>query len=128
LLKAGDRAPDIAFYDSSSSKIRTLFELLRPFQPLALVGLDSNGNPTRVDRLRRLLRTAGIDMHLVADQNANAISSTQHLIDIYGDFAWLYGMDGDFFCLVRPDDHIGLFQRPIDEGAITHYIATLSGS
>jgi hypothetical protein len=50
------------------------------------------------------------------------------LIDIYGDFARLYGMRAEFLCLIRPDDDIGLFQSPIDEDAIGDYIARIAAT
>jgi hypothetical protein len=34
-------------------------------------------------------------------------------------------MTGEYLCLVRPDDHVGLFQRPIDEPAPGEYLRKL---
>ena len=128
LLKAGDRAPDIAFRERGSDKIKTLFELLRPFRPIALAQFDSKTDPSQIDRLRTLLLKAEINMYVLAEKDADSLPGPDCLIDTYGDFARLYGMRDEFFCLIRPDDHIGLFQRPIDQLAIVDYIARISAS
>ena len=47
------------------------------------------------------------------------------LRDAHGDFRRLYGMAGDFLCLIRPDDHVGLFQRPINEASLDDYLGML---
>jgi 2-polyprenyl-6-methoxyphenol hydroxylase-like FAD-dependent oxidoreductase len=124
VLKAGDRAPDIAF--CQRGKMITLFGLLRPFRPIALARFDGKTSSAQIHRLRRRLRAAEIDMYLVADRDSDSPSDPDHLIDIYGDFARLYGIRAEFFCMIRPDDHIGVFQSPIDEDAITDYVARIS--
>jgi hypothetical protein len=58
----------------------------------------------------------------------NPLATGRAMIDIYGDFARLYGMRAEFLCLIRPDDHIGLFQSPIDEDAIGDYIARIAAT
>ena len=117
LLKAGDRAPDVAFQHTRSGKLKTLFELLEPMQPIALVG-------ARASRIvRTALSEAKIEIYTlgsVEDVDADC------LMDIYGDFRRLYGMTGDFLCLVRPDDHIGLFQRPPNERRLREYLGRLA--
>jgi 4,5-epoxidase len=117
LLKAGDRAPDVAFQRCRSGELKTLFELLEPMQPIALIG-------ARADRsLRAALSEAKIDVYnlgAVEDVDADC------LLDIYGDFRRLYGMTGDFLCLIRPDDHIGLFQRPPNEQSLRKYLAKIA--
>lgn len=124
VLKAGDRAPDIAF--RQRDKITTLFELLRPFLPIALVRFDGKTSQDQIDRIRARLRGAEINMYIVAEKDSDSPSDPDCLIDIYGDFARLYGMTGEFFCLIRPDDHIGLFQSPVAEDAIADYIARIA--
>jgi 2-polyprenyl-6-methoxyphenol hydroxylase-like FAD-dependent oxidoreductase len=117
LLKAGDRAPDVAFQHSRSGELKTLFELLEPMQPIALIGAHAGRS------LRAALSEAKIDVYnlgAVEDVDADC------LIDIYGDFRRLYGMTGDFLCLIRPDDHIGLFQRPPNERSLREYLARIA--
>ena len=124
VLKAGDRAPDIAF--RQRDKITTLFELLRPFLPIALVRFDGKTSQDQIDRIGARLRGAEINMYIVAEKDSDSPSDPDCLIDIYGDFARLYGMTREFFCLIRPDDHIGLFQSPVAEDAIADYIARIA--
>jgi 2-polyprenyl-6-methoxyphenol hydroxylase-like FAD-dependent oxidoreductase len=117
LLKAGDRAPDVAFQHSRSGKLKTLFELLEPMQPIALVGARASRS------LRAALSEAKIDIYnlgVVEDVDGDCLT------DIYGDFRRLYGMTGDFLCLIRPDDHIGLFQRPPNERSLRRYLARVA--
>ncbi len=117
LLKAGDRAPDVAFQVGDSGKLTTLFQLLQPMRPIVLSGADLSAS------LKAVLAKAGIDLYTIGqarDRNANS------LIDIYGDFRRLYGMTGEFLCLIRPDDHIGLFQRPINERSLREYVSRIA--
>ncbi len=44
------------------------------------------------------------------------------LRDVHGDFQRLYGMTSDFLCLIRPDDHVGLLQRPIHLERLQAYL------
>ena len=125
VLKAGDRAPDVAF--RQRDKNITLFELLRPFRPVALARYPES-SPVQIDRLKTRLRTAEIDMYVISEKESESASDPDCLIDIYGDFARLYGIKSEFFCLIRPDDHIGLFQSPIDHDAILEYVARISAS
>jgi len=92
VLKAGDRAPDIAF--RRRDKITTLFKLLRPFLPIALVRFDGKTSQDQIDRIRARLRGAEIKMYIVAEKDSDSPSDPDCLIDIYGDFARLYGMTG----------------------------------
>jgi len=124
VLKAGDRAPDIAF--RGRDNITTLFELLRPFRPIALARFDGKTSQAQIDRIRTRLRGAKINMYMIAERDSDSLTDPDCLIDIYGDFARLYGMRAEFLCLIRPDDHIGLFQSPIDEDAIGDYIALIA--
>jgi hypothetical protein len=126
MLKAGDRAPDIVF--RKGDNITTLFELLRPFRPIALARFDGKTSQAQIDRIKTRLRTAEINMYIVAERNADSPSDPDCLIDVYGDFARLYAKRREYFCLIRPDDHIGLFQSPIDENAITAYVARIAAT
>ena len=104
----------------------TLFELLRPFRPIALARFDGKTSQAQIDRIRTRLRWAEINMYIIAERDSDSPSDPDCLIDIYGDFARVYGMRTDYFCLIRPDHHIGLFQSPIDEDAIGDYIARIA--
>ncbi len=126
VLRAGDRAPDVAF--RQRDKIVTLFELLRPFRPVALARFDGKTSQAQIDRIKTRLRTAEIDMYVISERDSDSPSDSDCLIDIYGDFARLYGIRAGFLCLIRPDDHIGLFQSPIDEDAIGDYIARIAAA
>ena len=59
VLKAGDRAPDIAF--RQRDKITTLFELLRPFLAIALVRFDGNDTRTADDATVDVIRRVQAD-------------------------------------------------------------------
>ncbi len=86
-------------------------------QPIALIGARTG------PWLRTALSEAKIDIYnlgAVEDVDADC------LMDIYGDFRRLYGMTGDFLCLIRPDDHIGLFQRPPNERSFREYLARIA--
>jgi 4,5-epoxidase len=122
-LKAGDRAPDVAFVQSETGEQTTLFRLLEPLRPVVLLGGDGI-DPARLAKLLRLLGQHDIDAYVVGSGGANA---PRRLLDANGDFARIYGMRGEFGCLIRPDDHIGLFQRPIDEARLEDYLRLLSG-
>lgn len=127
VLKAGDRAPDVAF--RRQDKIITLFELLEPFRPIVLARLDGNTSATRMDQIKMRLHTAEIALYFIVGKESDSSPlDTDCLIDIYGDFARLYGMRSNFLCLIRPDDHIGLFQSPVHHHAILEYVARISAS
>lgn len=123
-LKAGDRAPDIVFHDRRSGGILTLFELLSPMRMIALVGA-AVGDADKA-RLREELTRAKIASYIVAPNNDGMPTKPDCLLDVHGDFERLYGMDGKFLCLIRPDDHIGLFQRPIDFPRLKRYLAQIA--
>ena len=125
-LKAGDRAPDVAF--RQRDKIITLFELLRPFRPIALARFEKKTSQAQIDRIKTRLRVADITMYVIAERDSDSPFDPDCLIDIYDDFVRLYGMRTEFLCLIRPDDHIGLFQSPIDEDEIADYAARISAS
>ncbi len=158
-IKAGDRAPDVAFRDASSGRIVTLFDLLRPLRPVALIGTGSTVDMPRARRLADSLHRSGVDAYLLMDPRIAEVETsreqacdraraaqtdalghasvkvTSHkrppqaklpcLRDAHGDFRRLYGMAGDFLCLIRPDDHVGLFQRPINEASLDDYLGML---
>jgi hypothetical protein len=50
------------------------------------------------------------------------VVAPDELEDVYFDFARLYGATGPFLCLIRPDGHVGLFQREADPAALADYL------
>ncbi len=123
-LRAGDRAPDVAFVRADTGEKATLLRLLQPLRPVALLG-TAGIDHARAEKLLHLLGGHDIDAYFLGPQAVGP--ATRRLLDAHGDFARLYGMAGEFLCLIRPDDHIGLFQRPIDEARLLDYLGLLSG-
>lgn len=126
-LRAGDRAPDVAFQKSVSGEITTLFQLLQSLRPVVLLGAGNGGDAlTRIERIRKMFAPLDMEAYLVLARGAEKSNIPPgSLVDVHGDFRRLYGMTGEFLCLVRPDDHLGLFQRPIDESALREYLKNL---
>jgi hypothetical protein len=127
-LKAGDRAPDITFQHCRSGEMTTLFRLLEPMRPIALIGPAILSDSDHIERLGAVMADAQVSAYIVLHNDRKTPHCSNCLIDVYNDFDRLYGMSGDFFCLIRPDDHIGFFQRPIDEVRIRKYFFNLLGS
>lgn len=121
-LRAGDRAPDVAFRKPDGG-LTTLFQLLAPLRPVVLVNSSVSLEPRRLTAVLDLLAAHGVD--------AYHLGPTAHhprwLSDAHGDFRRLYGMTGEFLCLVRPDGHLGLVQRPVREASLAAYLAQLGG-
>jgi 4,5-epoxidase len=126
-IRAGDRAPDVAFQTSGGQTL-TLFQMLQEVRPVVLIGPDPRtGDACRYNRLLEALEQLDVEAHLLVSPEADAWRDhPRALIDAHGDFRRLYGMTPEFLCLIRPDDHVGLFQRPIDETALRHYLGHLS--
>ena len=126
VVMAGDRAPDVAFEDWTTTTKVTLFELLRPFRPIALLGLSRN-NRAEVSRAMTLLKDVQIESFIVTGRREQVADFRNCLIDLHGDFGRLYGFDREFLCIIRPDDHIGLLQQPINEHGLRDYCRWFSG-
>lgn len=125
-LRAGDRAPDLAFQRCASREITTLFAMLEPMRPIAIISLTPS-NKSLIATMVRDLSAALITPFLLASpESGSGDQEVQCLTDVYGDFRRLYGLTGDFLCLIRPDDHIGLIQRPTNASALVEYIGLLS--
>ena len=121
-VKAGDRAPDIAFQQ------KTLFGLLQPQRPVALIG-PGTIEAARLERLLEALAQVNIDAYLIARPGEEGWRNHPRcLIDRHDEWRRIYGMTGEFLCLVRPDDHIGLFQRPIREEYLIVHGGSLAGT
>jgi 4,5-epoxidase len=118
--KAGDRAPDVLFKFSQSNKKTTLFQLLSGVRPIIFVGRVSD---ELIQELIPVLHTTNFDFFLVVandDYFSNPMITC--LVDIYGDFFDLYGLDKDFLCLIRPDGHLGLVQHPVSIPSLKNYL------
>jgi len=121
-LKAGDRAPDVAFRTTDGA-VTTLFRLLEPLRPVALIGTGPTTDAAAVERLLARLAAADVAGYVLGPL---AAGHPRGLGDAHGDFRRFYGMTGEFLCLVRPDDHIGLFQRPIRTDRLEEYLALIA--
>lgn len=113
-VRAGDRTPDIVF--AREEKKVSLFQLLGSYGMLALLG-EAENDRAIADALSAL----HICTFLVRQQTANR-TQPECLEDIYGDFARLYGAEGPFLYLIRPDGHVGLFQRQMDACGLAVYL------
>ena len=113
-VRAGDRAPDVLF-KRGDEKV-TLFQLLGTFGMLALFGPGQN-----VHRINAALAALRIRSFILSTQSAGTLPD-QYLEDLYADFARLYGAQGPFLYLLRPDGHVALFQRQAEAGALTAYL------
>ena len=117
-LKAGDRAPDVAFHDGGSGEKVTLFELLGPLRPVVLLSEGS----LSVELLREL-RGRDVEIRVIAAPKSGSLGVNPNCLeDVHGSFRAIYGMKGDFLCLIRPDGHIGLFQQKIDLASLRSYL------
>jgi 4,5-epoxidase len=120
-LKAGDRAPDVAFRDNASGDDVTLFELLRSVRPMVLLGEEILSADLLVE-----LRGRDLEVRIIAQPTGNSPGVKPNCLeDIHGSFREIYGMEGQFLCLIRPDGHIGLFQQQIELPSLRSYLNML---
>ena len=123
-VRAGDRAPDVVFIKANSGDPTSLFRCLEPFRPVVLI--SPGHEPEKADRLIAALGKLDINAYVViAPNEMHWKFRRQCLIDVHGDFRRIYGMTPDSLCLIRPDDHIGYFQQPIDEHELQSYLRCL---
>ena len=98
----------------------TLFALLEPMRPIALIGTSATSpDDPGLAAVMRALSDAGVPSYMLG-----GVAAT--LEDLHGDFRQLYGLTGEFLCLIRPDDHIGLIQRRLDPEGVAAYLRLLS--
>jgi 2-polyprenyl-6-methoxyphenol hydroxylase-like FAD-dependent oxidoreductase len=116
-LRAGDRAPDVAFGTPSGGRT-TLFALMSTLRPIAIV----RGTPNASDLCARL-RALDLDAYVVGEA-ATADRNTQSatLLDVHGDFGTLYGLGSSYVCLIRPDGHVGLILVPDERRRLQEYL------
>ncbi len=125
-VRAGDRTPDVVFRDAGTGGRISLFALLGYSRPVALIGQDQTTDEERVDRLTAALGRLGIESCLVTREGFRGeASGASCLVDVHGDFGRLYGAEGEFLYLIRPDGYVGLFQSPVDERVLRAYVAKL---
>ncbi len=123
-LKAGDRAPDVAFRDSLSQKNVTLFDLLGPLRPVVLLGAAKPSAERQ--RLIAELCKRDLEVRVIASpEDESSPNDPRCIHDTHGSFRKIYGMKGEFLCLIRPDGHIGLFQQRIDLSSLRSYLEML---
>ena len=120
-IRAGDRAPDVAFIDTASQQQTTLFALMRTLRPIVLFDHLAD-EPDLVTRLRRL----HVDAYTVATRT-NRNSPKYQLLDVHGDFSRLYGFTRELLCLIRPDGHVGLLLAPARREDLVDYLKMISG-
>ncbi len=73
--------------------------------------------------LLRELRGRNVEIRVIAPQQTGTLGVNPNCLeDIHGSFRAIYGMKGDFLCLIRPDGHIGLFQQKIDLVSLRSYL------
>jgi hypothetical protein len=119
-IRAGDRAPDVAFTHTRSNGPTTLFELMVDLRPVVLFNGIANS-----PQLCQRLRLVDIHAYSVGPQSSLGEATSAQLADRHGDFAALYGLKTDFLCLIRPDGHVGLVQSPPDESDLNDYLALI---
>jgi 2-polyprenyl-6-methoxyphenol hydroxylase-like FAD-dependent oxidoreductase len=125
-LQAGDRAPDVSFQDSGDASEITLFQCLGSLRPVVLIAPDPRADAKLLSRLCEALGTIDIEAYVVLRQGERPEQPGIHcLIDHHGDLGRLYGMRPGCLCLIRPDGHIGLFQRPIRLNRLRDYLGSI---
>jgi 2-polyprenyl-6-methoxyphenol hydroxylase-like FAD-dependent oxidoreductase len=119
-VRAGDRAPDVVF-KRGDEKV-SLFRLVGTFGMLAFFGPGRNSHQMSAALARLHIRS-----FIVSTQSAGTLPD-QYLEDLYSDFARLYGAEGPFLYLLRPDGHVALFQRQAEAGALATYLKKISSA
>ena len=113
-VRGGDRVPDVVF-KRGSAKV-SLFELIGSFGMIALFGPGQNSH-----EIAAALGALHIRSFFVSRQSAGTLPD-QYLEDVYSDFARLYGAEGPFLYLIRPDGHVGLFQKLAEADPLAGYL------
>lgn len=113
-VRAGDRTPDVVFKNEGKSV--SLFQLLRAYGMIALLGQNEDNR-----QIVNSLAVLSIKPFIVRQRAANE-TGPECLEDVYGDFSRLYGVQGPFLYLIRPDGHVALFQRRVDSSALAVYL------
>ena len=113
-VRAGDRAPDVVF-KRGGEKV-SLFQLVGSFGMLALFGPGP-----RSHQIAAALGELHIRSFIISTQSAGTLPDP-YLEDLYSDFARLYGVQGPFLYLIRPDGHVALFQRSAEANSLADFL------
>jgi 2-polyprenyl-6-methoxyphenol hydroxylase-like FAD-dependent oxidoreductase len=113
-VRAGDRTPDVVFEKAGGEKV-SLFQLIGSGM-IALLGPGENNQ-----EIAGALASVGVRPFMIST-NRSAMPPAERLEDRHGDFARLYGAQGPFLYLIRPDGHVALFQRRAETGALAGYL------
>jgi hypothetical protein len=128
-IKAGDRAPDIVLRRMATGETVTLFGLLGALKPVALLHPGPNARRDEFDRALELLQRADVGAYVVLEpSDADDRNRELLLADPHGSLRAIYGMSGNYACLIRPDGHIGLFQRPVNLDRLQSYLSLLAAA
>lgn len=128
VVQPGERAPDILFtlaaQEGTGSRPCTLYSLMRAHKPLLLLGADyAYANPQRSLSLILALQELGWEARVVTRRIDNARQLLPYsLLDEAGEFARIYQLDGPYLCVIRPDLHLGLIQRPVNLDALAAHL------
>jgi hypothetical protein len=113
-VRAGDRTPDVVF-EKAGEKV-SLFQLVRRGGMIALLGPGEHS-----EEIASKLAAMHILAFVVSPDGAD-MAAGENFKDLYGDFARLYGARGPFLYLIRPDGHVGLFQRQAEISELSRYL------
>jgi hypothetical protein len=113
-VRAGDRTPDVVFEKAGEQVL--LFQLIGSYGMIALLGQGEKSHG-----MAGALVALGVRPFIVATKEANT-QSAERLVDLYGDFARLYGAQGPFLYLIRPDGHVALFQHRMEGSGLARYL------
>ena len=124
-LRPGDRAPDLLLQGDRQS---SLFELLRRGRPVMLIGPGTAAR-RRIRAVIDIAQRASVDAWIITDsRNTEWKGDSKALVDVHNELQRIYGLRGQFLCLVRPDDHIGLLQSPIDEPKLRQFLRKIAAN
>jgi 2-polyprenyl-6-methoxyphenol hydroxylase-like FAD-dependent oxidoreductase len=119
-VRAGDRTPDVVF-EKAGEKV-SLFQLIGSCGMIALLGRSENNHESA-----GALVALGVRPFIVSPKDAE-MPPAECLEDHYGDFARLYGAQGPFLYLIRPDGHVALFQRRAEAHSLAAYLKKIRAS
>lgn len=118
-VRAGDRTPDVVF-EKAGEKV-SLFQLIGSCGMVALLGAGAMSQENA-----GALVALGVRPFIVSPKDAE-MPPAGCLEDLYGDFARLYGAQGPFLYLIRPDGHVALFQRRAEARSLAAYLKKIRG-
>jgi hypothetical protein len=113
-VRAGDRTPDVVF-EKAGEKV-SLFQLIGSCGMIALLGRSENSQ-----EIVGALAALHIRAFIVVPKDAGT-RPAERLVDLYGDFTHLYGAQGPFLYLLRPDGNVALFQRRVEARSLAAYL------